>query len=205
MTDQSGITEQVLISLRRIIRAIDLHSRVLVNRYGLTGPQVAVLRNLNDMGTVSVGELAKAASLSAATVTGIVERLEKHGLVYRNKSDTDKRKVLVSMTAKGEKTLPKTIPPLQEHFTNEFSKLQDWEQTQILSSLQRVVCMMEAPAIQSSPILSRETPAETAETAAAAESLLAFPVPPEEKHSSDAPEQATGESSRGEQINIQQL
>jgi DNA-binding MarR family transcriptional regulator len=171
MTDQAGITEQVLISLRRIIRAIDLHSRVLVDRYGLTGPQVAVLRALNDLGTVSVGELAKAASLSAATVTGIVERLEKHGLVYRNKSDSDKRRVLVSLTSKGENTLPKTIPPLQEHFTNEFNKLEDWEQTQILSSLQRVVYMMEAQAIQSSPILSRETPSDNSQD----DGLLAFP------------------------------
>ena len=56
-------------------------------------------------------------------------------------------------------------PLLQEEVTDEFSKLEDWEQSQILSALQRVVSMMEAKHIDATPILTTgpvgATPEET--------------------------------------------
>ena len=48
---ESAITNEVMSALRRIIRAIDLHSRALVQRFGLTGPQLTVLKELLAEGT----------------------------------------------------------------------------------------------------------------------------------------------------------
>lgn len=93
--------EDVLLSLRQIIRAVDLHSRRLVHDHGLTGPQLLLLRALERLGEVPVGELARDVSLSHATVTGVLDRLEKRGLVQRTRSEEDKRKVLVSTTESG--------------------------------------------------------------------------------------------------------
>ncbi|HSL18147.1 MAG TPA: MarR family transcriptional regulator, partial [Methylomirabilota bacterium] len=67
---QTSTVRQVLAALRRIIRAIDLHSRSLVQRYGLTGPQLVVLKELIDRPPQSVSALAGAVNLSQATVTG---------------------------------------------------------------------------------------------------------------------------------------
>lgn len=150
----SGVTEMVLVALRRIIRAIDLRSRFLVMRYGLTGPQLMVLRELSAHNGVSVGELTRAIHLSQATVTGILDRLAKRGLVRRQRSDQDKRRVLVWLTEEGEHLLADAPPLLQEEFTDEFGELDDWEQTHILSALQRVVSMMEAKHIDATPILT---------------------------------------------------
>ena len=82
MTD-SDILNKVLISLRRIMRAVDLHSRSLNQRYGLTGPQLIILRELSRLGEISGSELARSVSLSLPTVTGILTRLEKRDLVSR--------------------------------------------------------------------------------------------------------------------------
>lgn len=150
----NGVTEMVVVALRRIIRAIDLRSRFLVTRYGLTGPQLMVLRELSAHNGVSVGELTRAIHLSQATVTGILDRLAKRGLVRRQRSDQDKRRVLVWLTEEGEHLLADAPPLLQEEFTDEFSKLEDWEQSQILSALQRIVSMMEAKHIDATPILT---------------------------------------------------
>ncbi|MDY7011175.1 MAG: MarR family transcriptional regulator [Planctomycetota bacterium] len=144
----------VVTALRRIIRAIDLRSRFLVTRYGLTGPQLTVLRELSAHGGISVGELTHAIHLSQATVTGILDRLAKRGLIRRQRSDQDKRRVLVWLTEEGERLLADAPPLLQEEFTDEFAKLEDWEQTQVLSALQRVVSMMEAKHIDATPILT---------------------------------------------------
>jgi DNA-binding MarR family transcriptional regulator len=138
------ITTQVLAALRRIIRAIDLHSRSLVQRYGLTGPQLVVLKELIDRPPQSVSALAAAVNLSQATVTGILDRLERKDMVTRTRDRRDKRKVLVSPTAGAEARPGRRAPLLQEHFTAAFARLPDWEQTQILSSLQRIVALMEA-------------------------------------------------------------
>lgn len=149
-----GVTEQVMVALRRIIRAIDLRSRFLVARYHLTVPQLVVLKELWLRGDVSVGELTRAVHLSHATVTGILDRLEKRGLVQRQRSDRDKRRVQVRLTPSGERVQLRAPPLLQEDFTEEFDKLEDWERTQILSSLQRVVSMMEAKHLEAAPMLT---------------------------------------------------
>lgn len=154
-TTRSGnVTDQVLMALRRIIRAIDLHSRDLVGNYGLTGPQLMVLRVLASGNGRLVGEVARQVHLSQATVTGIVGRLEKRGLVTRVRGDEDKRQVVVSLTAVAREMLAQAPPLLQESFIKEFSKLQDWEQSQILSALQRIVAMMEAKDIDATPMLA---------------------------------------------------
>lgn len=137
------ITEMVVATLRRIMRAVDLRSRYLEARYGLTGPQLVLLKELSSQGSLSVGELTDAVHLSQATVTGILDRLAKRGLVRRERSDEDKRRVLVWLTSAGKDLLAHAPPLVQEEFTEAFGKLQDWEQTQILSALQRVVSMME--------------------------------------------------------------
>jgi DNA-binding MarR family transcriptional regulator len=154
------------------MRAVDLHSKRLVKTYGLTGPQVLLLKELTRGGEVPVGQLAKSISLSHGTVTDIIARLERKGLVQRTRDSVDKRRVLAKTTGLAAEIM-KTAPSLlQERFVDRFSQLQDWEQTLILSSLQRIATMMEAKEIEAAPIL-----ASGALTAPAGQSAEATVVP----------------------------
>jgi DNA-binding MarR family transcriptional regulator len=146
-------TDEVLVSLRRVIRATDLHSKYLAKTTGLTAPQILLLQTIRDKGQVTIGELANEISLSQATVTTILDRLEKRNLVYRERSEQDKRKVHAYLTDTGVETLQAAPTPLQEHFTRQFGDLQNWEQTMIIASLQRVAQMMDAQHIDASPVL----------------------------------------------------
>ena len=160
-----AITAEVMAALRRIIRAIDLHSRSLVQRFGLTGPQLVVLKELVAESPRSVSEIAKAVNLSQATVTGILDRLERKAMVLRARDLSDRRKMMVSPTADAKRVLAGAPPLLQEHFTGAFGRLPDWQQNQILSSLQRIVALMEATDVEAGPILTTgpldATPEET--------------------------------------------
>lgn len=143
----------VLIALRRVIRATDLHSKHLAKTTGLTAPQIMLMQAIRDKGQASIGELAHDISLSQATVTTIMDRLEKRGLVYRQRSVTDKRKVHAYLTEAAHELL-KTAPlPLQDQFTRKFQSLQDWEQSMIIASLQRVAEMMDAQDMDAAPFL----------------------------------------------------
>lgn len=145
--------DEVLVALRRLIRATDMHSKHLAKTTGLTTPQILLLQTIQGKGEVTIGELANEMSLSQATVTTILDRLEKRHLVYRERSKDDKRKVHAHLTAEGMATLKEAPMPLQAHFAQQFEELQDWEQNMIVSSLQRLALMMDAEHIDASPVL----------------------------------------------------
>ena len=145
--------EEVLVALRRVIRATDLHSKHLAKTTGLTTPQILLLQTIRDKGEITIGGLANEMSLSQATVTSILDRLEKRDLAYRKRSREDKRKVHAYLTEHATETLKEAPIPLQDHFSRQFGNLQEWEQTMIISSLQRVAQMMDAQHIDASPVL----------------------------------------------------
>jgi DNA-binding MarR family transcriptional regulator len=147
-------TAQVLTALRRITRAIDIHSRSLAQRFGLTGPQLMLLKELLVGAPRTVGHLASAVHLSQATVTGIIDRLERKDLVRRARSEEDRRKVLVSLTNRAVAVIADAPPLLQEHFTDSFNRLSAAQQGQILASLQQIVALMEARNLDVPPILT---------------------------------------------------
>jgi DNA-binding MarR family transcriptional regulator len=162
---EANVYEGVLVTLRQIIRAIDLHSRRLVHDHGLTGPQLVLIRELGRADVLSVGELARRVSLSQGTVTGVLDRLEKRGLVERSRSDSDRRRVLVRLTEAGFSVLGEAPSLLQDEFVARFQMLAAWEQTLILSSLQRVASMMGAEDLEAESLLVVEPLREQAQEA----------------------------------------
>jgi DNA-binding MarR family transcriptional regulator len=141
---------------RLIIRAIDLHSKYLVKNYGLTGTQLLILKEIIDLNDHHVGEIAKRVNLSQATVTSVLDRLEKLEYIKRTRSASDKRKVIVNITNSGKNKLENNPSLLQEYFIDSFKELKEWEQTLILSALQRVASMMNAEKLDVLPLLTSE-------------------------------------------------
>jgi len=154
MSENAEITEEILIALRRVIRAIDQHSRNLIQTHGLTGPQALMLTEIVRSGEITGSELAKRVSLSQATVTDVVKRLESRQLLERIRDDVDKRKVMLKATAQGVALLKSSVPLLQESFVTRLMDLKEWEQTQLLSSLQRIAEMMNAENLDAAPVLT---------------------------------------------------
>lgn len=146
--------EVILRSLRRIIRAIDQHSRKLRRIFNLTIPQIVTLHQLTDSGGCTAGELAKRVYLSQATMTGIIDRLEKRGLVRRIRCVDDRRRVMINLTEEGQEVVTFMPKPLQDQFINRLTALPQAEQSAIADTLSRVVSMMEADDLDASPILT---------------------------------------------------
>jgi DNA-binding MarR family transcriptional regulator len=173
------LCDQVLTTIRRLIRAIDLHSRQLVRSHGLTSPQALTLSTLIRDGDCTVGELAKQLSLSQATLTDILNRLVKRGLVQRSRSTIDKRRVQVTATRQAKELLKDAPPLLQERFLVEFRNLADWEQSLLLSSLQRIATMMDAEHIEAAPVLSNGPMTASPGVPDLVEKLASLETPPQ--------------------------
>jgi len=145
--------DEILVSIRRITRAIDLHSKHLIKVSGLTVPQLLVLQSIQKKDRPSIGSVAQDVSLAHATVTAVVERLERAGLVARTRSETDRRMVEVSLTEAGRARLADAPELMQANFVRQFNGLDVWEQHMLRAALERVALMMDAEDLDASPIL----------------------------------------------------
>ncbi len=105
---------RALAVLRRLIRAMDRHSRRLAVRSHVTGPQLACLAPLADEPALTATELARRVHLSPSTVVRILDRLEARGLVRRERSSEDRRRVMVSATP-GGRELALLAPDSERH------------------------------------------------------------------------------------------
>lgn len=142
MDKSQSVERRIAFALRQISRSIELHSRDLLQRFGLTGPQLATLLEIERLQPISVGTLALQVHLGSATVTGILDRLMERGLVCRTPHSSDRRSILISLTDKGSRLFASAPPQLCDAFRKQLHELPEWEQTNILSTLQRVASMM---------------------------------------------------------------
>jgi DNA-binding MarR family transcriptional regulator len=84
--------------------------------HGLTGPQISALKILEAMGDLSLTELSEKMSARNSTITGIVDRMERDGLVVRERSQSDRRVVLIRSTEKGQALAASVPVPSMEVF-----------------------------------------------------------------------------------------
>lgn len=144
---------EILVAIRRVMRAVDMRSKQLERKAGLTVPQWLILQALSASGEMQISELARRISLSHATVTSILNRMSDKGLVQRKRNSADRRAVRVSLTAEGNTTFEEAPELLQEAFVTRFRQLERWEQKLLTSAIERVASMMEADGLEVSPIL----------------------------------------------------
>ena len=154
VSEAPKLDDQVVAALRRIARSIDLHSRDLLQQCGLTAPQLLTMRALVRLEPVAVTGLAAAVSVSQATMTGILDRLEQQGFVVRNRDQGDRRNMLVSSTPLAVRFLESAPSILQDRFSAELARLEPAEQRAMLATLQRIAQMMGAGELHAAPILT---------------------------------------------------
>ena len=132
ITGNEPIIKDIVESIRRLVRAEALDSKKMSKQFGLTGPQSLVLRLLVKNGALSSADLSRQMYVTPSNITGIIDRLEKKGLVERIRKQGDRRVALITLTESGQE-LGKTIPdPIEKKFINQLADLEP-EHLQILA------------------------------------------------------------------------
>ena len=80
-----------------------------LSAYGLTLSQFEILTVLSEEGTVPLNRLSERLCCACSNVTGIVDRLERDGVVKRERSQEDRRVILLGLTDKGQE-MRKSVP-----------------------------------------------------------------------------------------------
>lgn len=110
----------------------------------LTLPQVQVLRILHREGAVPTGKLAVCLRISAPATTQLTDRLIRKGLIERRASEDDRRTVLVELSVKGQSLVDRFRKRRNAIFGAALSQLSEEEQSQVVSSLQKVIHALES-------------------------------------------------------------
>jgi MarR family transcriptional regulator, organic hydroperoxide resistance regulator len=94
--------------------AMHARSKRMQRTLGITGPQRAVLRKLNEIGSIAHNALAHSVHLHPSTLTGILQRLEAAAFVTRERDEKDSRKRVITLTPGGRK-LARRLPGSLEY------------------------------------------------------------------------------------------
>lgn len=136
MNKELPLREEVNLNLRVAVNMMDGRFSKMIDEYGITGAQYNVLRILK--GVYPNGharcEIASRMIERASDITRIIDRLEKQGLVERDRTNEDRRISITRITDKGIEVVDKLKPVLQKEH-NDFTKNLSDEECRTLSIL----------------------------------------------------------------------
>ena len=112
-------------SLRRVVHAIRVATRASEREFGLTTAQLFVLRQLAVTPGQSLSELAARTRTTQSSISEVVARLVRNGLVHRGSSSTDRRRAALSLTPAGEAVLVNAPETIQERLLRGFESLDE--------------------------------------------------------------------------------
>jgi DNA-binding MarR family transcriptional regulator len=146
--------DDILRAIRRIVQGITIHSKQLYRQTGLTVPQLLCLRAIAEAGDeqITAAQVSRSIRIGPATVTGILDRLERSDLIRRERRSRDRRKISLVLTAKGKERL--ATRSLQDRLVSRVMALDEPSRQNMLNGLERVVEMIDASSIEAAPVLA---------------------------------------------------
>ena len=109
-----------------------------VHEYGLTTPQFGILEALYHLGPLSLGDLAGKLLVTGGNVTYVMDRLEEQGLVYRERSPSDRRCIRAKLTERGHEVIAGVFPGHAAFIEEMSAGLTLTEQEELRSLLKRL-------------------------------------------------------------------
>jgi DNA-binding MarR family transcriptional regulator len=136
-------------------------SQAIAERLGINASDLECLtlaRAAGDEG-VTAGDLATATALTSGAITGVIDRLERAGLVRRDRDANDRRKVIVRPTAGVEKTVPPLFEPLHRQMTAMWASYSDEQLELILDFLMKCRDVLRAEGVALRAAGAKKSPA----------------------------------------------
>jgi DNA-binding MarR family transcriptional regulator len=145
----------ILISLRKILRSINIESKRVEKKHGISIPQYLCLTFLSNQPSykATLKEVKVHLNLNASTVTGIVSRLERKGFTAKLPHSGDKRSVDICLTALGKEAVDSMPALLHEKLSLKLKGLSEEKLNELQNSLDTLVGFMEVENVDASPIV----------------------------------------------------
>lgn len=113
--------------LARAYQAFADYSAQHIRETGLTPPQFDVVATLGNTNGMNMTDIAQKTLVTKGTLTGIIDRLEKKGLVARVVPPENRRSFVIILTPEGEQTFNKVFPAHIAYLQERFERLSPQE------------------------------------------------------------------------------
>jgi len=140
---RQNLVRDIIYQIRRLMQAGELFTKELNKTYQVSAPQLHCLLALNDNGPLPPSQIARYIMVKSSTVTGIIDRLEQKGLVYRIRNSPDRRVITIQLTEAGKELAQNAPPPIQHKIVDGLKKLPEGEIKQIILSLSKLTHMLD--------------------------------------------------------------
>jgi DNA-binding MarR family transcriptional regulator len=129
----------VLDALRRIVRAILRGANEAEKRTGVSGAQLFVLQQLADGPARSMRDIAARTLTHQSTVSVVVGRLVRKGLVVRQQDPADRRRVMLALSPAGRALLRRAPEPMQGRLIESIARIPQKDLRTVARNLQMIV------------------------------------------------------------------
>jgi DNA-binding MarR family transcriptional regulator len=123
---RDGLIDALMFAGREYSTAAVMLHNAVAERFGLSVTDLKTLDILQRVGPLAAGDIALHTSLATASVTSLIDRLEKRGLVRRTRDPGgDRRRVVVKLTPKLDKTIAPLFASLNRRMLARFERYSD--------------------------------------------------------------------------------
>ena len=117
--NKEALSEELILDIEHLLREMSVlikrKGRDILNHFPITPPQFTALLWLNQEGDLTIGELSQKMYLACSTMTDLIDRMEKNGVVVRVRDERDRRVVRVRMLERGKTIIRDVMKARQEY------------------------------------------------------------------------------------------
>jgi DNA-binding MarR family transcriptional regulator len=143
--------QQVIFLIRKLMQSGAYYTKELNKKYNVSAPQIACMLALLEGGPLALSQIAKKIMVNSSTLTGIIDRLEKKGLVARTRTSQDRRVITIELTRAGRDLAENAPPPIQMKIVEGLKRLDEEEREQILQALSKLAEMIDSQDLGPAP------------------------------------------------------
>jgi DNA-binding MarR family transcriptional regulator len=153
----SDDTARAMNAVRSVVRALRLNTRSIEGKLGISLAQLFVLQQLAERSAESLNELAERTATHQSSVSVVVRRLVERGLVTRESSSADRRRVHIGLTQAGESMLRGAPPTVQSDLMHGMSRMRP-EQRATLAELLELWVLASGIDLAAPPMMFEDEP-----------------------------------------------
>lgn len=128
--------------LRGVARIVKKRGRDILAAFDITPPQLDALLHLKESGDITMGELCQKMYLACSTATDLSDRMERSGLIVRQRDSADRRVIRLHITERGDGVIKQVMQARREYLRTILAKMDDADKQRLIDSLGQIHTLM---------------------------------------------------------------
>lgn len=134
--------EQIEYLLRKVASAFKKRGREILGGFDITPPQFDALLVISRQDNLTMGDLCAHLYLASSTVTDLVDRMEKGGLVLRERDAEDRRVIRLRITPRGRALIDQVLRARHAYLAGILERVHPGDRAAVIAALQRLHRLM---------------------------------------------------------------